>query len=181
MAGPHTAGCLAPHFLRQWSTSAIPAPTPVMSELPPHRCGSINNHWHAKLTMLDEAPTFFFLFFKFSFSLLWKVIKLYRYLFYLIHSHILIHQVVKKMILHMLLLIQFDYCATKLYTFPQSHLFHERRAVWLFLTSFCRLLLYHSQWRWQAERTGYRTWISCIEKENWIRLAVLTGSTSDSP
>lgn len=76
-----------------------------------------------------KPQLFFFLFFKFSFSLLWKVIKLYRYLFYLINSHILIHQVVKKMILHMLLLIQFDYCATKLYTFPQSHLFHERRAV----------------------------------------------------
>lgn len=149
----------------------------VMSELPRHRCVSINNHWRAMPTTLDEAPAFFRSFYTFSFSLLWKVNKLYRYLFYLINSHSLIHRVVKKM----LLLIQFDYCATKLYTFPQSHLFHERRTAWLFLTSFCRLLLYHSQWRWQAERTGYRTWISCIEKKNWIRLAVLTGSTSDSP
>lgn len=68
----------------------------VMSELPRHRCVSINNHRRAMPTTLDEAPPFFRSFYKFSFSLLWKVNKLYRYLFYLINSHILIHRVVKK-------------------------------------------------------------------------------------
>lgn len=95
MAGPHTAGCLAPHFLRQWLTSAIPA-------LTPESCQSFHGtdvfpfHWRAMPTTLDEAPPFFRSFYKFSFSLLWKVNKLYRYLFYLINSHILIHRVVKK-------------------------------------------------------------------------------------
>lgn len=68
----------------------------VMSELPRHRCVSINNHWRAMPTTLDEAPAFFRSFYTFSFSLLWKVNKLYRYLFYLINSHSLIHRVVKK-------------------------------------------------------------------------------------
>lgn len=95
-----------------------------------------------------------------------------------VNPHMLIYW--KKTPFFRLLLILSDYCGSKLSTFPQSHLYWQR-TMWLFLTSFCRLFLYRSRWRWQAEGNGCRTWISCIEKENWIRFAVLTGSTSDSP
>lgn len=56
----------------------------------------------------------------------------------------------------------------------------QQRMMWLFLTLFGRLLLYHSCFRWKAEY-GRRAWITCIEKEDWIRLLAVTGSASDGP
>lgn len=63
----------------------------------------------------------------------------------------------------------------------QSHLLCQRRTMWLFLTLFARLHLYRACFRWKAGRSGRRRRITCIEKEDWIRLLAVTGSASDSP
>lgn len=49
----------------------------------------------------------------------------------------------------------------------QSHLLHRPRTMWLFLTSFCRLFLYHSQRRWQAEKEWLRS-LSNLHRERGL-------------